>query len=127
MPTKLKDIIEQLKLERSILKDGGYGRSVHTPWKDERLFRDSITCLNLGEEVKRRQCSNCKLWEWIPRDHWEEDIPCHFIPLNERGESVASLEGAGARERAEEALVKWLDLTIHRLEERFARQVSATV
>jgi hypothetical protein len=63
----------------------------------------------------------------VPEDHKEESIPCHFIPLNQRGKSVASLQNAGARERAEEALVKWLDLTIHRLEERFARQVSATV
>jgi hypothetical protein len=127
MPIKLKEIIEQLRLERSILKDGGYGRSVRTPWKAERLFRDSVTCLNLGEEVKRHPCGECTLWEWVPKDHRDEDIPCHFIPLNERGESVASLQDAGAREQAEEALLKWLDLTIHRLEERFARQVSATV
>jgi hypothetical protein len=63
-PVDLKEIIDQLKLERSILKDGGYGRSVHTPWKEERLFRDSVTYLNLGREVKRHPCDECLLWEW---------------------------------------------------------------
>ena len=82
MAPDLKEIIEQLKLQRDIVKDGGYGRSVRTPWKEERLFRDSITCLNVTEEVKKHPCNECLLWEWVPEDHKDEDIPCHFIPLN---------------------------------------------
>ncbi len=121
MPADLKDTIEYLKLERGILKDGGYGASVHTPRKVERIFRDSISCLNLGEEVKRHPCSECKLWEYVPADHKEEDIPCHFIPLNAQGESVASLEEKGDRSRAEEMLLHWLDTTIHQLEEKLAQ------
>ena len=39
MATDLRETLEQLKLERSILKDGGYGRSVRTPWKPTSLFR----------------------------------------------------------------------------------------
>jgi len=122
MATDLKEIIEHLKLERDILKDGGYGRSVRTPWKAERLFRDSITCLNVGEEVKHHPCSECLLWEWVPERDKEEYIPCHFIPLNERGESIASLEAAGDREKAEQALLNWLDSTIQKLEERLAEE-----
>lgn len=122
MATDLKGIIEQLKLEREILKDGGYGRSVHTPWKEERLFRDSITCLNVGEEVRRHPCNECLLWEWVPEEHKEEYIPCHYIPLDERGQSIASLEDAGDREQAEKALLEWLNTTIQRLEERLAKE-----
>jgi hypothetical protein len=126
MAPDLKEIIEHLRLERDILQGGGYGRSVRTPWKEERLFRDSITCLNLGEQVKRHPCNECLLWEWVPEDHKEEDIPCHFIPLNQRGESIASLEDHSAREEAEKALLDWLNATIQRLEEKLAAQTQAT-
>lgn len=121
----LREIIEHLRLERDILKNGGYGRSVRTPWKAEKLFRDSITCLNLGETVKKHPCNECLLWEWVPEKDREEDIPCHYIPLNERGETIESLEERGDREEAEKALLGWLDSTIKRLEEQLAKQQAA--
>ena len=121
MESDLKEIIEQLKLQRDIIKDGGYGRSVRTPWKEEQLFRDSITCLNVGETVKKHPCNECLLWEWVPEDHKDEDIPCHFIPLNEKGKSIAELEDAGKREEAEQALLVWLDSTIEKLEEKLQK------
>ncbi len=127
MPANLKDTIEYLKLERGILKDGGYGASVHTPRKVERIFRDSISCLNLGEEVRKHPCSECKLWDYVPAEHKEEDIPCHYIPLNAQGESVASLEERGDRVRAEEELLQWLDSTIQQLEEKLAHEENARV
>lgn len=116
-----KEIIEQLKLQRDILKDGGYGRSVRTPWKEERIFRDSITCLNVSEEVKKHPCNECLLWEWVPEGHKDEDIPCHFIPLDAQGNSIAELEDSGKREEAEQALLVWLDSTIEKLEEKLAK------
>jgi hypothetical protein len=123
MAPDLKEIIDQLKLQRDIVKDGGYGRSVRTPWKEERLFRDSITCLNVTEQVKKHPCNECLLWEWVPEDHKDEDIPCQFIPLNEQGHSIAELEEAGKREEAEQALLVWLDSTIQKLEEKLAKSV----
>jgi len=119
MAIDLKKIIEQLKLQREIVRDGGYGRSVRTPWKEERLFRDSITCLNVTEAVKKHPCNECLLWDWVPEDHKDEDVPCHFIPLTEHGKGIAELEEAGKREEAEQALLVWLDSTIQKLEEKF--------
>jgi hypothetical protein len=121
MESDLKEIIEQLKLERDILKDGGYGRSVRTPWKPTTLFRDSVTCLNFGEQVKKHPCNECLLWEWVPEGEREHDIPCHFIPLNERGDTIATLEEEGDREKSEQALMDWLERTISRLEEKVRR------
>ena len=123
MAPDLKEIIDQLKLQRDIVKDGGYGRSVRTPWKEERLFRDSITCLNVSEQVKKHPCNECLLWEWVPEDHKDEDIPCHFIPLDQQGQSIAELEEAGKREEAEQALLAWLDSTIEKLEEKLGKSV----
>lgn len=121
MAADLARIIEQLTLERDILRDGGYGRSAGASWKPTTLFRDSVTCLNFGLAVKKRSCKECLLWEWVPEDHRHEDIPCHFIRLNESGETIAYLEGQGDREMAEHALLGWLERTIHQLEERAQR------
>lgn len=121
MAANLTRIIEQLTLERDILRDGGYGRSAGVPWKPTTLFRDSVTCLNFGLAVKKRSCKECLLWEWVPEGHRHEDIPCHFVPLNESGETIASLEAQGERQRAEHVLLGWLERTIHQLEERARR------
>ncbi len=118
----LKDLIGQLKLERSILQDGGYGRSVRAPRKPTELFRDSVTCLNFGETVRKHPCSDCLLWAWVPEDRRDEDIPCHHIPLTETGESIAALDTEGSREKTEEALLGWLNKTIQELEEKLAKQ-----
>jgi len=123
MESDLKEIISQLKLQRDIVKDGGYGRLVRTPSKEERLFRDSVTCLNVTEQVKKHPCNECLLWEWVPEEHKDEDIPCQFIPLNQQGQSIAALEEAGKREEAEQALLVWLDSTIQKLEEKLAKSV----
>jgi len=121
MPADLKEIIDQLKLERDILKNGGYGRSVRTPQTPTRLFRDSITCLNFGEATKRHPCNECLLWEWVPENHQDEDLPCHFIPLNDRGDSIASLEDSEDRDEAEKALLGWLNSVIDHLEAKLAQ------
>jgi hypothetical protein len=122
MRANLRDVVEMLKIEKSILQDGGYGRSVRTPWKENRLFRDSVICLNLGEEMARIPCRECLLWDFVPAEHRAEEIPCHFIPLNEMKETVYSLEQAGKREDAEQALLDWLNQTIGQLEKRLAEE-----
>jgi hypothetical protein len=116
MAADLARIIEQLTLERDILRDGGYGRSAGASWKPTTLFRDSVTCLNFGLAAKKRSCKECLLWEWVPEDQRHEDIPCHFIRLNESGETIAYLERQGDRERAEHVLLGWLERTIAELE-----------
>ena len=125
MATDLKETLDQLKLERSILRDGGYGRSVRTPWKPTSLFRDSVTCLNFGEAVRRPPCSECLLWSWVPESGQQGDIPCHHIPLNDKGDTIATLESGADREEAEQSLLNWLDATIQRLEEKLRENEKA--
>src|SRR5215470_5608028 len=43
-----RDILELLKEELSFIEQGGYGRSVRTPWKPSSTFQDSLTCVNYG-------------------------------------------------------------------------------
>src|SRR3970282_1160433 len=119
---KLVEILDELKLERSILKDGGYGRSVRTPWKPTMFFRDSPTCPNFGETVKLRPCSEHWLWELVSDKHKKAKTPCHYIPLNESGDTIDFLEKRGHREELEQALLDWLHATIERLEQETVKR-----
>jgi hypothetical protein len=125
MRANITDVIEMLKIEKSILQDSDYGHSVRTPWKENRLFRDSVICLNLGEEMARIPCRECLLWDFVPAEHRAEEIPCHFIPLNDLKDTVYSLEQAGKREEAEQALLHWLNQTIATLEQKRAKEEAA--
>ena len=112
-----KEVLDALKLERSILEGGGYGRSVRTPWRETTLFRDSITCLNVGEKEKQHPCSECFLIDHVPDRHKDEEIPCHHIPLNAAGETIENLSLRGRREEVEQALLEWVRAAIKRLEQ----------
>jgi hypothetical protein len=111
-----QEIIDKLKLEASILRDGGYQPSVRDPHHQPQIFRDSVTCLNVGLEIKKEPCSDCILMLFVPAEHRDRENPCHYIPLNEAGDTVASLEAAGDRDKLEKELLHWLEKTIEKTE-----------
>jgi hypothetical protein len=118
-----RDVLEVLKFELSFLEQGGYGRSVRTPWKATSVFQDSPSCLNFNDPARPHPCNECMLSDFVPAGFREENIPCHFIPLNGEGETVDSLERHAHQPELEEALKNWLRATIARLEsERAARK-----
>ena len=118
-----RDVLEVLKFELSFLEQGGYGRSVRTPWKAPSVLQDSPSCLNFNDPARPHACTECLLTAFVPEDFLEESIPCHFIPLNDLGETVDSLERHSEQAELEEALKRWLHSTIARLEsERLQRE-----
>ena len=112
-----KEVIDALKLEKSILEGGGYGRSVRAPRRETTLLRDSVTCLNAGEAEKQHPCGECFLIEHVPDSCKDEEMPCHHIPLNAKGETIESLDGKGRREDMEQALLDWINATLAKLEQ----------
>lgn len=116
-----RDILEVLKAELAFIEKGGYGRSVRTPWKSESVFRDSLTCINFAEAGKTRPCSDCLLIDFVPVERRDETTPCHCIVLNDRGDTVESLEDQGELD-CEMAVKAWLMQKIAQLleEERAA-------
>ena len=109
-----RDIPEVLKAELDFVDKGGYGRSVRTPFKPTSIFQDSPTCLNFCDPNRTRPCSECLLMEFVPPERQSEDVPCHRIPLNRYGQSVADLTDDQIDQ--EEALRKWLCSAISRIE-----------
>ncbi len=55
--------------------------------------------------------------DFVPAGKRGEAVPCHHIPLNERGDSVATLEGLGDAAEVQKAVVDWLRRLIQQLEE----------
>ena len=103
------EVIEKLKLERGILADGGYGRSVRTPWRPTEYFRDSITCPNAGEAEQVHPCSECFLINYVHPQYRDTKLPCQFIPLNAEGDTIDSLQQKGDLDKLEQSLLAWLD------------------
>jgi hypothetical protein len=120
-----KELLEMLKLEIMVIEKGGYHPSVHSPHDDPRIFRDSVSCLNVGlpDDKKKEPCSSCKLIEFVPAEfRGSNDDPCHKIPLNEKGDTVESLSRQGDRETLQAAVLAWLKRTVARLESELAAE-----
>ena len=116
MSTDERDILEVLQAELDFIKAGGYGRSPRTPQKTKSPFQDSLTCINYTYPEKVHPCSECHLIDFVPNDRRSEEIPCHFIPLNESGDTLEQLDAKDDQQRLEEALKTWLRSKIKEIE-----------
>jgi len=61
-----RDVLEVLRFELSFLEQGGYGRSVRTPWKATSAFQDSPSCLNFHDPARPHPCNECLLTDFVP-------------------------------------------------------------
>ena len=93
------NILEVLKTELDFLEDGGYGRSVRTPWKATSTFLDSPTCLNFGDPQRREPCAKCPLMSLVPAAQRSNLLPCHYIPLTKAGDTISAVQGWADQDR----------------------------
>lgn len=114
MPKDDLEILEALISEFCFIGNGGYRRSTRTPWAPRSMFQDSPICLNHGDESREHSCEDCVLFGFVPLERQSEAVPCHHIPLSERGETVDGLERESQR-RLEDATKVWLS---DRIEEK---------
>lgn len=122
------DIIALLETELGKVEAGGYGRSPRSrlseadPWKLKSMFQYSVACINHWVDPFHPPdtCEGCILLDFVPEKYKHEEVPCHFIPLNEAGETVNSLEQTGDQERLEKAVANWLRTTLSQLKAELA-------
>src|ERR1700675_1860545 len=112
------EMLELLKFELKFVEDGGYGRSPRTPWRPAYIFEDSPSCPNLGDPARPHPCSECLLMKFVPDELQNENFPCRFIPLNEKGETIDYFYRCGTQLETEETLADWLRKQISRIEEQ---------
>ena len=125
MSTDNRDILEILKFELSFLEQGGYGRSVRTPWKPTSIFQDSLSCINFNDPDRPQPCSACLLNDLVPKEARDQSVPCHHIPLNAEGETVDSMERQYNQAELEEAVKNWLRRMIQRIERERAKSAAS--
>ena len=113
-----RDILELLKEELSFVEQGGYGRSVRTPWLPKSAFQDSLTCINYADPNRNHPCNECHLVDFVSSEHLSDELPCHFIPLNAAGETIEDLEAEGNQAKLEATLTQWMKAKIKQIEER---------
>jgi hypothetical protein len=116
MSHKNRDILEILRFELRFLEEGGYVRSPHALWRAPYIFEDSPSCLNFRDPARPHPCSECLLTQFVPAEFREQDLPCRFIPLDDKGDTVDSLYRTGTQKEMTEVLRDWLGREIHRIE-----------
>lgn len=117
-----RDILELLKEELDFIEQGGYGRSVRTPWQPKSVFQDSLTCINYGYPYRAHPCSECHLLDFVAPEHHSADIPCHRIALNESGLTIEDLEAEDNQPKLEATIKHWLQAKIAEIERERANQ-----
>ena len=120
-----RDILELLKDELTFIEQGGYGRSVRTPWLPKSAFEDSLTCINFGYQDRAHSCNECHLIDFVPDEHHPEKVPCHFIALNEAGETIEDLEAQDNQSKLEATLKGWMKARIKQIEDERATAESS--
>ncbi len=108
------DTLTLLRQELAFLDRNGYGGGY--PWKPVSIFLDSPSCPNRLDVERSTPCPECWLNEFVPEQYRQEPQPCHFIPLNEDGETVHSMSRQYTFAEVEEAVRNWLRSEIQRLE-----------
>jgi hypothetical protein len=121
MSTDNRDLLNVLQKELEFLEKGGYRETGKVPWRPQFIFQDSPTCLNFDLSQQPKPCSDCTLTQLVPENLRDKKIPCRYIPLNEKGETIDSFYRSGTRSELEDTFGRWLRTTIHTLEERNQR------
>ena len=119
-----RDILEILKDELNFIEQGGYGRSVRTPWQPKSIFQDSLICINYADPNHTLPCNECHLLDFVRPEHQQEEVPCHFIALNQSGDTIQSLEGEDNEAKLEQRVKDWLRARIREIEEQRSKPAS---
>ena len=111
-----RDILDLLKDEIDFIEQGGYGRSCRTPWKSKSVFEDSLTCINYADPDRSLPCGVCHLIDFVPREHQQDQVPCHAIPVDAAGTTIHDLELEDNQAKLERGVKDWLRARIIKIE-----------
>lgn len=111
-----RNVLDVLRYELNFLEQGGY-RPAGTA-QPASPFQDSLSCLNFGEPLRPHACHECALYDFVPVTARTEDVPCHHIPIDPAGHTVAAFLTTKDFPDLERALKIWLRRTIASIEEQ---------
>ena len=73
----------------------------------------------MGILSRPHACHECLLYDFVPEQYRTDDVPCHHIPLNKQGDTVAQPQQS--EEELRENVKHWLKRTIARIEAERAK------
>jgi hypothetical protein len=105
-------LLQLLSKEPGLFDAGGYGKKFRSEWRPTLLLRDSPACVNYSESGKHNPCCECPLFSLVALDKKDTLVPCHHIPLNDGGTTIAELYAQGSQESLDRLYRSWLkDIT----------------
>jgi hypothetical protein len=57
------------------------------------------------------------LIDFVPNEHQSDEVPCHFISLNDAGETIEDLEARGNQAKLEATVKQWMRTKITEIED----------
>ena len=111
-----EQILLAFRRELSFFEAGGYGRPFSSKWRSTLLMRDSPACINYGSEGYRRSCRRCPFFPVVPAEYQGTALPCHHIPLDARGVTIAHLYETATQKALDRGYRAWLRSSIEEFE-----------
>ena len=111
------ELLTALEGQLAFFESGGYGPTYRSSWRPTLVIRDSPLCLH-ATFTAARPCRECVLFSMIPEEKRNSLIPCHHIPLNAAGETIATMYENACQERLDETFHDWLRAKIQDLKRK---------
>ena len=109
-------LLRTLKRELDFFEAGGYGQPFRSEWRPTLLLRDSPSCINYNSKGRRTSCRQCPFFPLVPPASHNATVPCHSIPLDARGNTIARLYRKGTQKEMDQHYHSWLSALIREIE-----------
>jgi len=109
-------LLQALKTELAFFDAGGYGRSFRSGWRPTLLLRDSPACLNFNATGRQASCEQCAFFRLAPAADRDSILPCHHIPLDAKGNTIAGMYRKGTQKELDERYHEWLTALVRKNE-----------
>ena len=97
-----------LKRELAFFDAGGYGQPFRSEWRPTLLLRDSPSCPNYNATGQQTSCRQCPFFSLVPPASLDALVPCHQIPLDTRGNTIAGLYRTVTQKELDQHYHNWL-------------------
>ena len=101
-------LLRALKRELAFFDAGGYGQPFRSEWRPTLILRDSPSCLNFNATGRQISCRQCPFFSLVSPAGQDALIPCHHIPLDARGKTVARLYRTATQKELDQHYHNWL-------------------
>ena len=103
-----KALLQALKDELAFFETEGYGKPFRSGWRPTLLLRDSPVCLNFQLASRQDSCDRCPFFSLAPADDRDALLPCHHIPLDAEGNTIAGMYQKMTQKELDERYHNWL-------------------